>query len=85
VTYRIEFRPSVRRELLDIPRKDQARIIRVIEAMEKSPRPRGVKKLKGMENLFRIHVGDYRVIYQILDDILVVLVVRIGHRKDVYR
>jgi len=56
-----------------------------MDLLGKEPRPKGVKKLTGAEDLYRIRVGDYRFVYQILDDRLIVLVVRIAHRKDVYR
>ena len=56
-----------------------------MDGLAKEPRPKGVKKLSGADDLYRIRVGDYRVVYQIRDDRLIVLVVRIGHRKDVYR
>jgi mRNA interferase RelE/StbE len=85
VTYAVELRPSARRELLKLPRQDQIRLIRAMDVLANQPRPKGVKKLTGVENLYRIRVGDYRVVYQIQDDRLIVLVVWIGHRKDVYR
>ena len=85
MAYSVELRPSARRELLNLPRRDQIRLIRAMDALSDAPRPPGVKKLTGLDDLYRIRVGDYRVIYQIQDDRLVVLVVRIGHRKDVYR
>ncbi len=56
-----------------------------MDALAANPRPKGVKKLTGLDNLYRIRAGDYRIVYQIRDDRLIVLVVRIGHRKDVYR
>ena len=56
-----------------------------MDALAANPRPKGVKKLSGPDDLYRIRVGDYRIVYQIHDDRLIVLVVRIGHRKDVYR
>ena len=56
-----------------------------IEALANQPRPTGAKKLKGRDDLWRIRVGDYRIIYEIRDRILVVLVVRVGHRREVYR
>ena len=56
-----------------------------MDALAANPRPRGVKKLTGLDDLYRIRVADYRIVYQIQDDRLIVLVVRIGHRKDVYR
>jgi mRNA interferase RelE/StbE len=85
VVYTVELRPSARRELLKHPRHDQLRLIRAMDALAANPRPKGVKKLTGLDNLYRIRAGDYRIVYQIRDDRLIVLVVRIGHRKDVYR
>ena len=68
-----------------LPRAAQVRIAPKIEALADEPRPPGVKKLAGEEELYRIRVGDYRVIYAIEDAELVVLVVMVGDRKDVYR
>ena len=62
-------------------RRVDARIL----ALAEDPRPPGAKRLAGSEGLHRIRVGDYRVVYAIEDDVLLVLVVRIGHRRDVYR
>jgi len=56
-----------------------------MEALTRNPRPHGVKKLSGEQNLYRIRAGDYRIIYQIRDKELVVLVLKLGHRRDVYR
>ncbi len=83
--YTVELRPSARRELLKLRRHDQLRLVRAMDALAANPRPRGVKKLSGPDDLYRVRVGDYRIVYQIHDDRLIVLVVRIGHRRDVYR
>jgi mRNA interferase RelE/StbE len=83
--YRIEFAPPAVRELRDLPKKIQARIKVKIDALALDPRPRRSEKLKGVENQYRIRSGDYRVIYSIEDDRLVVLVLRIGNRHDVYQ
>lgn len=56
-----------------------------IESLESDPRPVGCKKLVGSDHTYRLRIGDYRVVYEIQDDILVILVVRIRHRGDVYR
>jgi mRNA interferase RelE/StbE len=56
-----------------------------MEALRENPRPTTVKKLAAEENLYRIRVGDYRVVYQIRDKELIVLVVKIGHRREIYR
>ena len=60
------------------------RIISALHALADDPRPHGVKKLKGYRDYWRIRVGDYRIIYAIQDDRLLVIVIRIGHRRDVY-
>ncbi|WP_414518967.1 type II toxin-antitoxin system RelE family toxin [Nostoc sp. PCC 9305] len=56
-----------------------------IDDLATEPRPNGVKKLKGKENAYRIRIGDYRIIYDIFDDLLVVNVVEVGHRKNIYK
>jgi len=56
-----------------------------IEALSDDPSPQGVAKLEGAETLYRLRVGDYRIVYEIRDKELLVLVVKVGHRKDVYR
>jgi mRNA interferase RelE/StbE len=71
--------------LLALPQAAQARIASAIDALAGDPRPSGVTKLRGPEGFYRIRVGDYRVVYAIEDDVLLVLVVRVGHRREVYR
>ena len=83
--YRIEFKPSAARELESLPRDAQRRIARVIDGLATTPRPSTAKKLTGAADLYRLRAGDYRIIYQIRDSVLLVLVVKIGNRKDVYR
>ncbi len=82
--YRLEITSSAAKELSDIPRKDLRRIVTRIQALADDPRPPGSKKLCAQER-YRIRQGDYRVLYQIEDDNLVVYVVKIAHRRDVYR
>ena len=82
--YAIEFRPAALRELEALPRNDQKRIKNRIAALALDPFPSGCKKLKGFE-WFRVRAGDYRVIYQVQQQHLVVLIITIGHRSDVYR
>jgi mRNA interferase RelE/StbE len=82
--YRIEITPSAARELSRLPRKDLQRIVARIQALADDPRPPGSQKLCAQEK-YRIRQGDYRVLYQIEDDVLVVYVVKIAHRRDVYR
>jgi len=71
--------------LLDVLHGDiYIRIISALHALADDPRPHGVKKLKGYRDYWRIRVGDYRIIYAIQDNRLLVIVIRIGHRRDVY-
>ncbi|MBI3457305.1 MAG: type II toxin-antitoxin system RelE/ParE family toxin [Candidatus Rokubacteria bacterium] len=81
----VEFKPSAAKALTGLPRADQRRIAAKIDSLTTNPRPHGVEKLEGLQELYRVRAGDYRVVYQILDDRLLVLIVRIGHRRDVYR
>ncbi len=82
--YRLTFKKSVAEDLRDIPRKDVARILKRIEALSEDPRAPGCEKLSGQER-YRVRQGVYRIIYEVVDDVLVVVVVRVGHRSGVYR
>ena len=82
---RIEFARSATKDLRGIDRKWIPKIVAEIAGLAEDPRPDGCKKLVGSEHTYRIRIGDYRVIYDIQDEILVVLIVRIRHRRDVYR
>lgn len=83
--YRIELTPRAERDLLGLPSHISRRLIPRIDALARQPRPAGVKKLANDEGLYRIRSGDYRIIYQIQDRALLILIVSIGHRRDVYR
>ena len=85
VGYRIEIAPSALRELERMEKAPRGRIVRAINSLAADARPANGKKLKGTADRWRIRVGDYRVVYDIQDDVLLVLVVKIGHRRDVYR
>jgi mRNA interferase RelE/StbE len=85
MAYAIEFVPSARRQLQKLPREVQLKLNQHIGSLSLDPHPIGSRKLKGGDELWRIRVSDYRVIYEIQDKILVVLVVRVAHRREVYR
>jgi len=85
MAYQVELLPSAHRALKKLPRPIQIQIAAELRELAENPRPAGVVKLVGAENLWRIRVGSFRVVYEILDDRLVVLVLRVAHRKDVYR
>ena len=84
-TYKIELTATARRSLNSLPRAILRRVDAKILGLGQNPRPRGAKKLRDRDNLLRVRVGDYRIVYRVEDAGLVVLVVRIGHRREVYR
>jgi mRNA interferase RelE/StbE len=83
--FRVEVTPAARRDLRDLPGQILKRIDRRILALAEDPYPRGAKKVAGGEEILRLRVGDYRILYQVEADRRVVLIVRIRHRRDVYR
>ena len=82
--YEILLSKAARKQLNTLPIFIHNKIIEDIAALPDTPRPAGCKKLKGQKNAWRIRVGDYRIIYEIEDKQLRILVVAIGHRKDIY-
>ena len=82
--YKVYFKESVEKDLVAIPRKDLQKILHRIEALTKDPRPPGHEKLTGRER-YRVRQGHYRIAYSIQDQQLTVWVVKVGHRKEVYR
>jgi len=85
MTYTVELSPAARRHFRKLDPPIQRRIAARIDALAKDPRPDGVVKLTAVEPpLYRIREGDWRILYQIEDDVLLVVVVRIGHRSEVY-
>lgn len=81
--YRIELRPAAVRALKRVDHQDRDRIRGAIALLGQDPRPPGARPLQGRPGL-RVRVGDYRIIYTVLDDILLVAVITLGHRRDVY-
>ena len=82
--YKIYFKKSVWKDFKTIPKKDLKNILKVIESLSKEPRPLGCRKLSGQEK-YHLRQGQYRIIYSIQDDDISVWIVKVGHRKDVYR
>jgi mRNA interferase RelE/StbE len=85
VAYRIELTSRAARQFAELEAPLQKRIGARIDALAKDPRPPSSRKLVGSDDLYRIRVGDYRVIYRIEDRVVLITVIRIGHRRDVYR
>jgi mRNA interferase RelE/StbE len=84
--HRVLLRPSAQKFLRKLRDKTLAvRLVAAMRGLANDPRPAGCERLAGSESLYRIRVGDYRIVYQIQDEVLLVLVVKIGHRREVYR
>ena len=83
-SYKVEIKRSAAKELEQLPPKDRARVATRILSLATDPRPPGAEKLSGQEQ-YRVRQGYYRILYEIHDDLVVVIVVKIGHRRDVYR
>ncbi len=82
--YRVELKKSVQKDFESIPKNDLRRIISAIEALADDPCPPQSKKLSGREQ-YRLRQGNYRILYSIKDDLLIIFVVAVGHRKEIYR
>jgi mRNA interferase RelE/StbE len=82
--YKIEIKRSAAKELKSLPKKDILNIINKIESLAENPRPIGSVKLTGKEQ-YRLRQGNYRILYSIEDDVLIIYIVKIGHRKDIYK
>ncbi|MBU1195953.1 MAG: type II toxin-antitoxin system RelE/ParE family toxin [Proteobacteria bacterium] len=85
MTYQIEFRPAVLKSLKRFPKKDLVRIRKIIEELGQNLPEPSTTKMKGNNSFHKIRTGNYRIIYEIHDFRLVILIVKIGHRKDVYK
>lgn len=83
-SYELVFRKSVAKDLRAFPKQEVKRILNRIESLAEDPRPAGCEKLSGQER-YRIRQGSCRIIYEIVDARLIVLVIKVGHRRDIYR
>lgn len=83
--YRIELRPAALRQARKLPHGARERVLARIHRLAYQPRGAGVRKLEGYESVYRARAGAYRILYEVMDQVLVVVVIRIGHRRDVYR
>jgi mRNA interferase RelE/StbE len=84
-SFRIEWRKSTKKDLRRIAPPDVAKIIRAVEGLGNNPFPSGHTKLSGSEKAYRVRVGDYRIIYEVFPGVLLIEVVRVGHRRDIYK
>jgi mRNA interferase RelE/StbE len=82
--YKLVFKQSLSKDLRALPKRDIARILICIQSLSEEPRPQGCEKLSGQDR-YRVRQGVYRIIYEIQEDVLTVVVVKVGHRREVYR
>ena len=83
--YEIEISRTAERQLRRLPRADQVRVAQTMLALADNPFPRGARKLSGHDDVFRVRTGHYRILYSVSGRALVIAVLKIGHRRDVYR
>ncbi|MDL1971582.1 MAG: type II toxin-antitoxin system RelE/ParE family toxin [Candidatus Desulfofervidaceae bacterium] len=83
--YKIEWKQSATKELKNLKKSDIPRIIEAVEKLSVNPSPPGTRKLQGCEQLYRIRVGEYRVVYSIKNKVLLIEIIRVGHRKNIYK
>ncbi|MDR2473157.1 MAG: type II toxin-antitoxin system RelE/ParE family toxin [Tannerella sp.] len=83
--YSVRIKKKAQKQLMDLPLSIAGRIAVIIDGLAENPRPSGSKKLQGYNNVYRIREADYRIIYRIENEILTVEIIKIGHRKDIYR
>ncbi len=85
MAYQILFAPRALRDLEALSVRDRERVAKRIDRLSKDPRPAGVRKLEGADDIYRLRVGDYRVLYIVEDRVITVSIIRVGHRRDIYR
>jgi len=85
LSYRIEIKRSAAKALKEIPKANRKRIVEKIDSLAESPPNPDTTKMKGDNPFHKVRVGDYRIVYEIQEDVLVILVIKIGHRKDIYK
>ena len=83
-SYRLFIKPSASKEIEGLPKQDRRKVVAKIQGLAKDPRPPGCERLSGHEQ-YRLRQGDYRILYSIEEKDLIVAVVKVGHRKEVYR
>lgn len=84
-SYELEWRKSTKKDIRRIPQSDVLKIVTAAAALTEDPFPVGHVKLSGSERAYRIRVGNYRIIYEVLADVLLIEIVRVGDRNDIYR
>jgi len=84
MAHSVEFKNSARKSIAALPEDIKIRVISAVMSLADNPRPSGCKKVRSLDSAYRIRVGDYRIIYEVYDTALIVIVIRIAHRREVY-
>ena len=84
-SYRIDVSATAERQIRKLRRADQIRVLRAIRALAGEPHPPGARKLRGYEDVFRVRVGTYRVLYRVHGRRLLIIILKVGHRREIYR
>jgi len=83
--FRIEWKKSTRKDLRKLPGNTAGRVVETVESLAENPFPHGVEKLSGAQHAYRIRLGDYRIVYEVIPELKLIEIQRVRHRKDVYR
>lgn len=83
--YSIEVSATAEKQLRKLSQKDQISVLKRIQELSREPRPNHSRKLRGLDNIYRVRVGNYRVLYSIENKHLIIIILKVGHRRDVYR
>ncbi len=84
-SYKIEWKQSAKKELKKLDKQIVPRILQAVENLVDNPYPSGSKKLIGSDSIYRIRVGDYRIVYNIKSSVLIIEIIKVGHRREIYR
>ncbi len=84
-SFRIEVSATAEKQIRKLPREDQLRVLRAIRPLANEPTPPGSRKVRGYDDVFRIRVGTYRILYRVEGRCLLIIILKIGHRREIYR
>jgi len=82
--YELEITRTAEKRLRKLPRDDQVRVARAMLRLASEPRPRGCRKLSGYDDVYRVRAGVYRILYSVSDEVLLIVILKVGQRKDIY-
>ena len=84
-SFRIEVSATAEKQIRKLPREDQVRVLRAIQPLATEPIPPGSRKIRGYDDVFRIRVGNYRILYRVAGRRLLIIILKIGHRREIHR